>query len=51
MEEEITIKCQDCGNEFVFSVAEQKFYKEKGFVQPKRCKSCRNARVLRQNNI
>ena len=25
------IKCKDCGSEFVFSVGEQEFYKEKGF--------------------
>ena len=24
--------CRDCGSEFVFSVGEQEFYKEKGFV-------------------
>ncbi len=25
-----TIVCRDCGSEFVFSVGEQEFYKEKG---------------------
>lgn len=40
-----TIKCVDCGNEFVFSAGEQAFYKEKGFQnKPKRCKECRNKR-------
>lgn len=40
-----TIKCADCGNEFVFSVGEQAFYKEKGLLNvPKRCKDCRNKR-------
>lgn len=43
------IKCQDCGNSFVFSEAEQRFYEEKNFIPPKRCKACRNARVLRNN--
>lgn len=41
---DMKIKCQDCGQEFIFSSNEQKFYEEKGFVPPKRCKKCRNAR-------
>ena len=51
MKEDIKIKCQDCGEEFVFSVKEQKFYEEHNYVFPKRCKSCRNARTLRRNQI
>ena len=40
-----TIVCKDCGTEFIFSVAEQEFYAEKGFTnEPQRCKPCRNAR-------
>ncbi len=31
MEDKILV-CKDCGEEFVFSVGEQEFYKEKGFV-------------------
>ncbi|WP_309228320.1 zinc-ribbon domain containing protein [Virgibacillus saliphilus] len=26
---------------FLFTVGEQQFYKQKGFVKPKRCPSCR----------
>ena len=51
MEENKIIKCQDCGQEFIFTVKEQKFYDEKGFPPPKRCKFCRNARTLRKNRI
>ena len=51
MGEDIKIKCQDCGNEFVFTARDQKFYEEKGYIPPKRCKSCRNARALRRNRI
>ena len=41
--EDKTIKCQDCGKEFLFTVAEQEFYAEKGFNnEPKRCKECRD---------
>ena len=33
-----TLTCKDCGAEFVFTVGEQEFYKEKGFDnEPKRC--------------
>lgn len=43
--EDKTIVCKDCGKEFLFSVAEQEFYKEKGFEnEPQRCKECRIAR-------
>jgi len=41
--EDRTIVCQDCGKDFVFTVGEQEFYKEKGFDnEPKRCKECRD---------
>lgn len=37
-----TIKCRDCGEEFVFTVGEQTFYRERGFQhEPTRCKRCR----------
>jgi hypothetical protein len=29
--EDRTLICQDCGEEFVFTVGEQEFYQEKGF--------------------
>ena len=38
------IICKDCGNEFTLTVGEQNFYEEKGFVEPVRCKECRNRR-------
>lgn len=44
------IKCQDCGEEFNFSERDQKFYEEKGFQPPKRCKTCRNIRKEKQIN-
>ena len=41
--EDIKIICKDCGEEFIFSVREQEFYKQKGFEnQPVRCKTCRD---------
>ena len=40
-----TLVCKECGNEFVFTAGEQKFYKEKGFMnKPKSCKACRDAK-------
>jgi CxxC-x17-CxxC domain-containing protein len=36
------IKCRDCGEEFVFTVGEQNFYKDRGFQhEPTRCRRCR----------
>lgn len=40
-----TLKCKECGNEFIFSAGEQEFYAQRGFVnEPQRCKACRDAR-------
>ena len=36
--------CKDCGQEFFFTVGEQKFYETNNFAEPKRCKSCRDIR-------
>jgi len=45
-----TIKCVDCGTEFVFTAGDQAFYAEKGFTnQPVRCPACRKARKQRNN--
>ena len=49
-----TLVCKECGNEFVFTAGEQKFYQEKGFTnKPKSCKACRDAKktVLCQGTI
>lgn len=40
-----TLKCAECGSEFVFTAGEQQFYAEKGFRnEPKRCKACKAKR-------
>ena len=45
MYQDKTLKCKDCGAEFVFTAGEQEFYESKGFVnEPQRCKNCRDAR-------
>ena len=38
---DITIKCKKCENDFVWTVRDQEFYKEKGFFKPSYCKECR----------
>jgi hypothetical protein len=46
-----TLKCKDCGAEFVFTESEQAFYKEKGFEnEPQRCVPCRKAKKAQRNN-
>jgi hypothetical protein len=45
MLEDKTLKCKECGEDFVFSVGEQEFYTQKGFQnEPVRCAPCRQAR-------
>lgn len=47
--EDKTIVCKDCGKEFIFTVREQEFYKEKGFDnEPVRCKPCRDENKKRK---
>jgi hypothetical protein len=48
--EDKTLKCLDCGTEFVFTVREQEFYAQNGFTEPKRCKPCRDARKRSNGN-
>ena len=38
---DITIKCKKCEQDWIWTVAEQQFYKEKGFYKPSLCKDCR----------
>ncbi|EEH98692.1 zinc-ribbon domain-containing protein [Clostridium tertium] len=48
--EDKKLVCKDCGSEFVFTVGEQEFYKEKGFDnEPVRCADCRRARKAQNN--
>ena len=49
--EDKKITCKDCGKEFIFTVGEQEFYKEKGFENdPVRCPECRQARKAQKMN-
>ncbi|HEX8289226.1 MAG TPA: zinc-ribbon domain containing protein [Pyrinomonadaceae bacterium] len=43
--EEQTILCIDCNTDFIWSVGEQTFYRDKGLKNPpKRCKECKQAK-------
>jgi CxxC-x17-CxxC domain-containing protein len=49
--QDITLACRDCGEEFVFTAGEQRFYQEKGFTnRPTRCTSCRSANKARRDS-
>ena len=42
------LTCKDCGQGFVWTAGEQKFFHEKGFTnEPKRCPKCR--KLKKQN--
>jgi CxxC-x17-CxxC domain-containing protein len=43
-----TLRCVDCGAEFVWTAGEQQFYADKNFKnEPKRCKGCKVKRASR----
>ncbi|MCL2647016.1 MAG: zinc-ribbon domain containing protein [Phycisphaerales bacterium] len=47
--EDKTIVCVDCGAEFTFTADEQQRFAERGFTnEPKRCKTCRDAKKSQQ---
>jgi CxxC-x17-CxxC domain-containing protein len=46
-----TLRCVDCGKDFVFTAGEQEFYARKGFANdPLRCKDCREIRRRAREN-
>jgi CxxC-x17-CxxC domain-containing protein len=45
-----TLQCATCGREFLFSAREQEFYHEKGFIEPKHCRECRQQRKRRRES-
>ena len=50
--EDKTLRCVECGQEFVFSAQDQDYYQQKGFAhEPKRCVDCRrNQRSKRRGS-
>ncbi len=47
--EDKTLTCKKCGNEWVWTAGEQKFFKEKGFFRPSMCKECRKSMKVINN--
>ena len=46
-----TMKCSDCGAEFIWSEREQGFFQSKGLThEPKRCVPCRAAKRAKYAN-
>ena len=41
-----TLRCVDCGMDFIFTVGEQRYFLSKGLSVPKRCPQCRLRRKL-----
>ena len=45
MYQDETLKCIDCGQEFIFTARDQEVFEERGFTKkPVRCQRCRIAR-------
>ncbi len=42
--EDRNLTCVECNSEFVFSADDQQFHSERGYQEPKRCPSCRQAK-------
>jgi len=42
------LTCADCGQEFIFTEGEQRYFWSKGLSEPKRCKPCR---MIRRRSI
>ncbi|MCE5315034.1 zinc-ribbon domain-containing protein, partial [bacterium] len=42
--------CKDCGQTFVFTAGEQEFFQSRGFSEPIRCKTCRDARKSQKSD-
>ncbi len=41
----MTLRCRECGQDFIFTAGEQEFYQQKGLMNnPSRCPSCRQVR-------
>ncbi len=45
-----TLRCRECGREFLFTTGEQEFYASRGLMTtPSRCPECRGARKATMN--
>jgi uncharacterized membrane protein YsdA (DUF1294 family) len=39
-----TIRCAECGQPFIWSSGEQRYFRERGLSRPKHCRTCRSRR-------
>ena len=39
-----SLVCAECGDSFAFSADDQRYHMERGYTDPKRCPTCRQAR-------
>lgn len=46
-----TIKCDNCGNNFIFSLEEQELYKKRGLSDPAYCPICRGIIEAKSRDI
>ena len=46
---DLELTCTDCHELFWWTAGEQKFYAEKGLIQPRRCQGCRRARKAQRD--
>ena len=45
--EDLILECAECGRKFVWTIGEQKFFKEKGISPPRTCSNyCRERRQI-----
>jgi len=48
---DMKLTCRQCGSQFVFTKAEQEFYKAKGFTIPSYCRECRSTRQNQRDHL
>lgn len=48
---DMNLTCRQCGSQFVFTKAEQEFYKVKGFTIPGYCKECRSTKQSQPDHL
>ncbi|MFB3852850.1 MAG: zinc-ribbon domain containing protein [Vicinamibacterales bacterium] len=46
-----TIECRECGTPFVWTLGEQRYYAERDFSAPKKCRPCREAARARRDAL
>lgn len=46
-----TLSCRDCGAAFAYTISEQAFYTERGFLPPSRCPDCRDNRKRERERL